>query len=403
MKKLTMLCTLLLTLSLSACGGTSNDTDSPDKTDKPETETAPSIQETAPDTETIPETIFETEVPVVKNFTEISPANGGEIILANEEVYAWCSNYQCGVTDISPYYRLENIYYPIPATLSWSVAERPEYYRLTLSRNRDLADAEHYLVGQPSLSVDDLFVNTTYYWQVEAVYADMILRSGIYSFRTAYTPRTICVDGVTNTRDIGGVAAQEGYQVKQGMVYRTALLNNITEAGRSYLVDVLGVKTDLDLRSPGEGGAGTASPLGEDINYININGRFYLGQSGIDSAEGKAIIAEEVRVFANPDNYPIVVHCSLGRDRTGTIAFLISALLGVEKNDLIRDYEMSFFAAFGGEEVDAIMANINMTYNYIRRYRGQTYAEKAEAYLLECGITAEEIAAIRNILLEEVS
>ncbi|MBR5632533.1 MAG: tyrosine-protein phosphatase, partial [Clostridia bacterium] len=49
----------------------------------------------------------------------------------------------------------------------------------------------------------------------------------------------------------------------------------------------------------------------------------------------------------NPDNYPIYLHCSLGRDRAGTLAYLISALVGVELIDLQRDYETSFFSVTG--------------------------------------------------------
>ena len=33
------------------------------------------------------------------------------------------------------------------------------------------------------------------------------------------------------------------------------------------------IKTDLDLRKSGEGTAGTKSPLGNDVNYINIQGQ----------------------------------------------------------------------------------------------------------------------------------
>ena len=157
--------------------------------------------------------------------------------------------------------------------------------------------------------------------------------------------------------------------------------------------------------TPGEGGAGTVSPLGEELNYVNIDGRYYTGSKGISNDLGKELFAQEIRLFADPDNYPIYIHCSLGRDRTGTLAFVIEALLGVNKNNLMMDYEISVFSYTGTQDnasVAAIRNNIRATYDYIATYDGANFAEKTENYLLSIGITAEEIQTIKDLLLEEV-
>ena len=106
------------------------------------------------------------------------------------------------------------------------------------------------------------------------------------------------------------------------------------------------------------------------------------------------------------ENYPIYLHCSLGRDRTGTLAFLISALLGVGERDLYMDYELSFFSEAGtrdGQTPAYMVGNAfrNM-YNYIAKDTTLTLKENVENFMLELGVTAEEIASIREILLEEV-
>ncbi|MFO0837449.1 MAG: tyrosine-protein phosphatase [Phycisphaerae bacterium] len=43
--------------------------------------------------------------------------------------------------------------------------------------------------------------------------------------------RWVHVEGAANTRDIGGYATRNGQRVKRGMVYRSAKLNRLTDAG----------------------------------------------------------------------------------------------------------------------------------------------------------------------------
>ena len=396
MKRLVILalaCCMLLSLVCCGNGETQNEQSS--------------AETTSEGTEMTTET--ETEKAEKKIVEAISPVNE-TVVLANDEVYGWWSTFHWGKTDSKPFYRHEDIYYPKAVNFSWTCSfdgEDADYYRVYLSRNEDMSDYESYLVNEPSLTLDHLYTGTVYYWQVDAVKGnnERVERSDVYTFTTAESPRCLEIEGVSNTRDIGGMAAVEGYRIKQGMIYRGGKLEDITEAGRDYFVNVLGLKTDLDLRTVGEGGAGAGSPLGENINYVLLDGRYYIGDKGISNETGMKIFADEIRVFANPDNYPIYIHCSLGRDRTGTLAMVIEGLLGVDKNNIMMDYELSVFSVTGtmdNASVSAIRSNIRATYDYIRTFKGATFAEKTENYLLSIGITAEEIQTIRDLLLEEV-
>ena len=349
-----------------------------------------------------------------ENSDMVYPENGAKIVLANDEVYGWWDTYNYKRTDSTPFYRHEDIYYPNSLTFEWEADDSADYYRLFLSTDKDFAtDAtESYFVNDTSLTLSHLFTGTKYYWQVIAT---KITDGGngeknwnaVYptSFTTAQSPRCLEIEGVSNTRDIGGLDAVDGYRIKQGMIYRGGKLEDITDEGRAFFRDYIGITTDLDLRTPGEGGAGGVSPLGEDINYVNLDGRYYVGSKGISTDEGKALFAQEIRLFADPDNYPIYIHCSLGRDRTGTLAFVIEALLGVNFNDLMMDYELSVFSVTGtldNASVQAIRNNIKATYDYINTFNGANFAERTEMYLLSIGITPAEIQSIKDILLEEV-
>ena len=69
------------------------------------------------------------------------------------------------------------------------------------------------------------------------------------------------------------------------------------------------------------------------------------------------------------------------------------------------DYELSVFSVTGTLDnagVQAIRNNIVATYDYLATFEGSNLAEKTENYLLSIGITAEEIATIRSIMIEEV-
>lgn len=43
-------------------------------------------------------------------------------------------------------------------------------------------------------------------------------------------------------------------------------------------------------------------------------------------------------VFTNPDNYPIEVHCTQGKDRTGIVSAFIMTIAGVSQDVIVNDY-----------------------------------------------------------------
>lgn len=342
--------------------------------------------------------------PDTDNISAISPALGETVVLANDTVYSWYQQFD-GTSKTLPAAAKADIYYPVPLSLEWSCTKDAMYYLVFISTNENMSNPLSYVTNKTSLSIENLFVGTNYYWQVDAVTEDATYRSEVFSFKTEVTPRTIAIEGVSNTRDIGGLPTADGNTIKQGMIYRGGKLENITEKGKHQFIYDFGIKTDLDLRTVGEGGAGAGgkSPVSDSLNYFIYDGRYYVGDKGISNENGKKIIADEIRVFANPDNYPVYIHCSLGRDRTGTLVMILQGLCGVEKWDIYMDYEMSMFSYGGTQDGSNPWQSIQDTYAYINNnYSGSTFAEKTENYLLSCGITAEEIATIRSMMIEEV-
>ena len=219
--------------------------------------------------------------------------------------------------------------------LKWK-AEKGYSYKVFISTDPSFETSKCFTTKKGFVKVRRLLRNKKYYWKVEGTKGGKTKYSRVSSFKTNEIARIIRISGVSNFRDLGGCVTYDNSRIRQGMIYRSATLDKIKPAGRKIIRRVLGIKTDLDLRRIGEGTAGTKSPAG--INYINCQGTNYASVFRDDTKER---IYRSFKVFADPGNYPIVFHCTYGRDRTGTLAFLINGLLGAKQQDLYMDYELT--------------------------------------------------------------
>ena len=99
--------------------------------------------------------------------------------------------------------------------------------------------------------------------------------------------------------------------------------------------------------------------------------------------------------LANKNNYPVYMHCTYGRDRTGTICYLLEGLLGISQEDAAKEYALT---AFSGLSIDK--NSFSKFQNAVDGLKGASFQEKVEGYLLSVGVTPAEINSIRNIFLE---
>ncbi len=292
--------------------------------------------------------------------------------------------------------------YPEAVELSWMYGEdEVAEFVVSISKNEDMTNSKTYTTAERKLSLYNLELATDYYWTV-SVNGET---SEISKFTTSGdAPRFICVDGITNVRDIGGWLTEDGTRTKQGLIYRCGRLNEsadngcsviITEAGKKTMVEDLGVKTELDLRQlhTGETGGITSSPLGEEVKYISCP----MDWSGDLHGDNKKQILEFFKILSDEANYPIIVHCSIGTDRTGMLSFLLNALLGVSEEDLYRDYMFSNFAEIGSKRKLTQLTE-SKYYNDVKNAPGDTLSEKAYSFLAEIGVHESQLDSIISIL-----
>ena len=264
-----------------------------------------------------------------------------------------------------------------------------------------------------SLEIDNLEIACDYKWRVKGVAADGAQLRAEGTFRTEdIAPRLIHLSRVHNMRDFGGRVGLGGRRVRQGIVYRSAGLNSnahkskskggmvpgketLTDKSRAYAKGVLGIRTDLDLRSDRECFGMTGSPLGPEVKWIKISSSAY---SGMGKDSGKEAFAKVFRVFLDEKNYPIDFHCIAGADRTGSLAFILGALLGVDEDELWRDWEVT---AFQKEKIDfGHRTRFSKLVKVFDAFPGATIHEKVTAYVKSLGFTDADIAKFRELMLE---
>lgn len=256
--------------------------------------------------------------------------------------------------------------------------------------------------GEESLQLQNLYVNTQYEWYFTD--GSDVAVSESYRFNvTCGAPRNIYLEGVTNCRDLGGWGTSNGKHVKQGMIYRSGRFNKnksqeitITQNGISAAISQLNVKTEVDLRSvaDNENGGLTVSPLGESVQYISLPMEY---DNMLGDEKNLEMLREMFSVFANQSNYPIIFHCSIGTDRTGMVAFMLNAFLGVAKEDLYRDYLFSNFGKISGSrDCSAIDKYIKVLQNA----GGESLSKQAENYLLSIGVSINELNTIKQLMVE---
>lgn len=230
---------------------------------------------------------------------------------------------------------------------SWN-SDGSREYTFVFSENSDYSDSFSLQSFSTSLSDAKILIpGHHYYWKVYGQDRNKELDSGKIYVNDDVVARPITLDGVGNTRDVGGWYTEYGGSIKYGMMYRGMALDNITEQGKETL-KTLRVKSELDIRSPSNNPSAV-----EGVNLIRyyVDTRLQYDQVFEDYNKEKLQKSYQsiFEILSNKDNYPIYLHCQHGADRTGTLIFFLNGLLGVSYEDLTRDFEMTSFTRTPGK------------------------------------------------------
>lgn len=252
--------------------------------------------------------------------------------------------------------------------------------------------------------------------------------------------RVIELQGAANFRDCGGYPCAGGGHVRWGRLFRSGKLSDLTDADIRRL-EALGIRSVFDLRAPKECRQDptrwshpdlrvSTYPKGGDRRLIELP----PGRTG--DADGAlalmtnfyaAIPFELAPAFKamlrdlSQGAHPCIVHCSAGKDRTGVAIALVLTALGVEREIVVQDYQLTqqlprpvsdmaravdadrsekrFRERFSAEAIDLMMsANIRFIATAFTAME-ERHGSVTEYMRCELGADEDVIAGLRHQLL----
>lgn len=201
-----------------------------------------------------------------------------------------------------------------------------------------------------------------------------------------------------NTRDLGGRDC-DGGKVKYGMLVRGGEPN---EVDKDLMVGQVGIRTELQLLPKSESRR-TYSAWDIDF-YANPEENISVNYSISNKYLWKFFL--QVVFDSVSHDKPVYFHCGIGADRTGTIAVMLEALLGVSQSDIDKDYELTNF--YTVSTTNPRRRNVDAYKNYINQIKNvplvggltDTFANHAISFAVSLGFTADEINAYRNACID---
>lgn len=172
------------------------------------------------------------------------------------------------------------------------------------------------------------------------------------------------LDGVVNFRDFGGYATQGGGEVVRGKLFRTASFAEASEKDMAWL-STLDAKFIVDLRRPEERAEQPNLWPGDHVRVVTNDEGYrelapHIGvmtQTDLTAASARAYMITAYTHYPYEPRYvalfrawlhgladeggPAIVHCAAGKDRTGVACMLVLTALGVDRETIIADYELT--------------------------------------------------------------
>ena len=168
----------------------------------------------------------------------------------------------------------------------------------------------------------------------------------------AASDRALRWESLLNARDLGGIPAANGRRVAPHSIVRSDALYRLNDAGRTALV-AHGVRTVIDMRATREV---AANPYGLDAS-TGVT-RHHIAQQSEEMWEAvkgraradfdlamlelaRSRFAAIAHAIADAPPGGVLIHCEVGKDRTGLMTMLLLDLVGTRADEIAADYALT--------------------------------------------------------------
>ena len=222
------------------------------------------------------------------------------------------------------------------------------------------------------------------------------------------------LENIVNCRDLGGYPSRYGV-TQFGRFIRGGTVIRPTDADIKALKK-LNVSTVIDLRGDFEtvNQPNNFERLTENVSHISL---YELNVADVKGAKielsdvykiivdsYKENIAKVLKTIADAPDGAVLYHCFLGKDRTGILSMLLLTIAGVDEDDIVADYQLTFtyLEKFIRNNSDKLWeTDMKMHYSLpetmrtLIEYINEKYGSVTE-YILQTGVTETEIEKIRK-------
>lgn len=242
--------------------------------------------------------------------------------------------------------------------ISWRFAAEPVAVKIFAGLSPEKIDYSQTLAlpgTADPVVIDQLKSDQPYYFALVADNAPALITA----------ERRMPLEGAVNFRDLGGYRTVDGKVVKWGQIFRSDNLARLSERDLSFLshlkmASICDFRTEAEIkRFP------SRWPESADLNYFHLpiqhgehdpaaaferikNGDYkwlnedFMARGYVLSLDNFASLWHDFfTTLASPQRRPLLCHCTGGKDRTGTAAALILAVLGVSEETIVQDYAIS--------------------------------------------------------------
>ncbi|HUQ41520.1 MAG TPA: tyrosine-protein phosphatase [Candidatus Limnocylindrales bacterium] len=164
--------------------------------------------------------------------------------------------------------------------------------------------------------------------------------------------RALKWDALLNARDLGGIPSAHGPIAKRAIV-RSDALYRLNDAGRRALLDY-GVRTVIDMRTPAEvtanpyifdaetGVVQHSIPQQTDAMWQSLGGKADRVTFDVTMLElGRSRFARIATAIAEAPHGGVLIHCEVGKDRTGLMTMVLLDLVGAPADVIAADYALT--------------------------------------------------------------